>query len=635
MSFFKWQSDARNKTRYLLVMMIIPVFCLAIATNFTYAIITADLDKKPWQQYFTRETIIIFTAAIGSIVMLAGLIKTYLLAVGGGKAVAKALGGTAVRRSTSDFYERRLLNIVEEIALASGTLVPSVYILQEEQGINAFAAGFKSSDAVIGVTRGAIEQLNRDELEGVIAHEFSHIAHGDMRLNMRLIGITFGITMLADFGYTMLRSGSLSRSSNAIEQALFWGGLCFFVVGYTGALFGNMIRASINRAREYLADASAVQYTRNNEGIANALKKIGGSSYGACLDCSGAPETSHMMFGCPLDSFLAGIFATHPPLEKRIKKLMPCWDGQYIVPKPTEVVQQTATPQHSLSEQAVPIAGIATVSALEASVQAIGEPSAHHLGYAKALIEKMPAILSQAIHQSNGALCVAMALMLDNQADILKKQCDFIAELFDQKYVARVLELHEQLELAQLLEDRLSVLELTLPTLLEAGQKQQNTLLKVLLKLARADGKLSIDEWVLISILQDTVSKQNKPAGLLRKEKYKKLESVHSEIVILIKALVGMSGMNSVMKRECFNTTLAKLGLAIPEKTEQINFQRLSHALKKVSLLYPKPKQKLLHAFCLCIEHDGQVVMKEAQVLRAIALVMECPVPPLVQGGAS
>ena len=257
----------------------------------------------------------------------------------GGTVVAERLGGRRVFPNTIDPAERRLLNVVEEMALASGVPVPPVFLLSEEQGINAFAAGYSPSDAVVGVTRGCAEQLTRDELQGVVAHEFSHILNGDMRLNMRLIGVLHGILLMGLIGRELLRlgafggGGALATKTTAPPHLLVIG-LAFMIIGFLGLFIGNLIKAAVSRQREYLADASAVQFTRNPEGIAGALKRIGAAVFGSKLATPRAAEASHMYFAEGISS----LFATHPPLNDRIARIEPQWDGKYPAALPADAV---------------------------------------------------------------------------------------------------------------------------------------------------------------------------------------------------------------------------------------------------------------------------------------------------------
>ena len=239
--------------------------------------------------------------------------------------VARELGGTPVATDVRDPLRRRYRNIVEEMAIASGVPVPEIYVLEAENGINAFAAGYAPGDAAIAVTRGALETLDRDELQGVVAHEFSHILNGDMRLNIRLMGVLFGIMVLGLIGRLIVRGGYhtsivSSRRDRGTPVVLIVG-LGLVILGGIGVFFARLIKAGVSRQREYLADASAVQFTRQSEGIANALKKIGGYADGSSITAADPEEVSHMLFGS--GSRLAGLFATHPPLTKRIQALDP------------------------------------------------------------------------------------------------------------------------------------------------------------------------------------------------------------------------------------------------------------------------------------------------------------------------
>src|SRR3954451_19391576 len=345
--FFQRQSDARRNTKWLVVMFTLAVIGIVGTTMFATALATGAMQERqtfpgdrfgrnpfPWE-----PTIISGVAALG---LIAGgsLFKIAQLS-GGGTVVAERLGGRRVYPNTVDPTERRLLNVVEEMALASGVPVPAVFMLSEEMGINAFAAGHTPSDCVIGVTRGCAQQLTRDQLQGVVAHEFSHILNGDMRLDLRLMGVLYGILLMGLTGRELLRwaaYGGAGRGSNSRRDNgglyLLAIGLTFMIVGFLGMLFGNLIKAAVSRQREFLADASAVQFTRNPEGIAGALKRIGAAVFGSKLIGPRAAEASHMYFA----EGVASLFATHPPLNIRIRAIDPDWDGKFPPPLPSDAV---------------------------------------------------------------------------------------------------------------------------------------------------------------------------------------------------------------------------------------------------------------------------------------------------------
>ncbi|MCX7701923.1 MAG: M48 family metallopeptidase, partial [Gemmataceae bacterium] len=349
-NFFEHQQLARQRTKYLVFLYGIAVAGTVLLTYFVvwaiFYLPTLDPERLktasglsvsgiPLSELFEPQLFLLVT---GTTVLLIGGMTALKLSElsSGGKAVAEMLGGRLVTTPTSDFHEKRLLNVVEEMAIASGIPVPPVYVLDGEGGINAFAAGYAPDQAVIGVSRGALEYLNRDELQGVIAHEFSHILNGDMRLNIRLIAIIFGIMGLAAFGSILLRTRS--RNDKGAGQIILLG-LGLYLLGIVGAFVGNIIKAMVSRQREFLADASAVQFTRNPDGIGGALKKIGGLKDGAAIRNEHAPEAAHMFFADAL-SRLTDLFATHPPLPERIRRIDPKWDGTF--PKVTRPIRVDA-----------------------------------------------------------------------------------------------------------------------------------------------------------------------------------------------------------------------------------------------------------------------------------------------------
>ena len=338
MDFFRSQDIARRNTVKLVVLFALALLSLIAITNLLVMVMLGMvaeslpanvplLQRIDWHLFLWVSLAIVGVVGFGSLYKIASL-------SGGGARVAELLQGKLLIPGGSNLSEQKILNVVEEMAIASGTPVPPVYVL-EEQGINAFAAGYTPADAVIGITRGAIETLSRDELQGVIAHEFSHILHGDMRLNIRLIGILHGIMVLGIMGYYLLRSTGRTRRSKKGGGEIAVVALGLMVIGYAGTFFGNLIKAAVSRQREFLADASAVQYTRNPDGIADALKRIGGAPQGSVLENPGASEISHALFSNGLRMSFSSLFATHPPLEQRIRRIQPQWDGSFeVTPKP-------------------------------------------------------------------------------------------------------------------------------------------------------------------------------------------------------------------------------------------------------------------------------------------------------------
>lgn len=406
MDFFAHQDQARNNTRLLIglyigcvVLIVLAVLFLIViffpnvltdsqATTRSHHVFSEQWFTALWHQTDWRATLVVSSLVVGGI-MLASIFKTSALASGGGRKIATSLGGRRLDPGSQDHKERQLQNIVEEIALASGIAVPEVYILDQDQTINAFAAGSAINEAIIGVTRGTLENLSRDELQGVIAHEFSHIVHGDMKLNIRLIGVLFGILCLQQFGYILLRSGGRGRRRNQGAGAILMLGLGLMVLGVIGYFFGSLLKAAVSRQREFLADAAAVQYTRNPGGIAGALKKIG--NFGSFVSNEHATEISHMFFAKGTRGFFANAFATHPPLRTRIQRI----DASFQATEKT-----TQSPSSMARKKSEGLAGFAQAGgqtpvakqAVSKILNQVGTTSPAGISSARSFLEKLPKI---------------------------------------------------------------------------------------------------------------------------------------------------------------------------------------------------------------------------------------------------
>ena len=300
MDFFARQDQARKKTKLLVFYFVVAVI-LIVALNYLVALVVfsgAQARQHRDDRYEAATPLVLWNPPVFlgatlitlAIVSIGSVFKISQLA-GGGSVVAESMGGRLVNSNTTDPDERKLLNVVEEMAIASGVPMPQVYVLDNEEGINAFAAGHTTGDAAVGVTRSCITKLSRDELQGVIGHEFSHILNGDMRLNIQLMGVLFGILCLATIGRILLYvRGGNSRDKNMLPII----GIALLIIGSVGVFFGRLIQAAVSRQREFLADASSVQFTRNPAGLSGALQKIGG--YGSKMESPNAPDAGHLVF---------------------------------------------------------------------------------------------------------------------------------------------------------------------------------------------------------------------------------------------------------------------------------------------------------------------------------------------------
>ena len=401
MDFFGEQDSARRNTRWLVVLFLLAVVTIIVTLYLVLvgimAFSTSPRTSGPiafWQP----DQFLIVAVSVSTVILLSSLYKVVQLSSGGGAQVAESLDGRLVTRATDDKLERRLLNVVDEMAIASGIPVPKVYVLDHESGINAFAAGTTTGNAVVAVTRGTLEQLSRDELQGVIGHEFSHIFNGDMRLNIRLIGVLHGILMLALIGRVILRGGSrghrVSSSNKKGGGGIILFALALVVIGYIGVFFGRLIKAAVSRQREFLADASAVQFTRNPSGIAGALKKIAG--IGATrIRHPDAESASHMFFGNGIDNFMS-LLATHPPVEERISRLDPYFEMDMQSP-PSSSSSSSSSAAGAGAAMGFSAGGPLSGQGVRASVGNVGQ---QHIDYAHVLMERLPEPIWQALRES-------------------------------------------------------------------------------------------------------------------------------------------------------------------------------------------------------------------------------------------
>lgn len=633
MDFFKAQDNARSNTTRLVVLFALAIISLVIMTNLLVMFVLSYfhrhtnisdqrfLDHVDWHLFFV--------VGIGVIVViLAGSAYKLMQLSAGGKIVAESLGGRLISQNTTDPIHRKVLNVVEEMAIASATPVPSVYVLEEEAGINAFAAGFTPGDAVIGVTRGCIEQLNRDELQGVIGHEFSHIINGDMRMNIRLMGILHGILVIGLIGYYILRSTAYSRSSRRNNVGPILGlGVGLVVIGFAGSFFGNWIKSALSRQREYLADASAVQFTRNTDGIADALKKIGGSTDGSIVNNPSAPEMSHAFFCNGVKSFLSSMFATHPPLRQRILRLDQHWDGKYIPTKHDNEAQPVENTSHETSNRA----GIVGAGILQA-IDSIGQPTDIHLGNASKLLQAIPPILHDAAREPFKARAVIYNLVINESADTRDTQLVHLKHHGDSGVYLETISL---LPHVRQLERRLHLplIDIALGSLRQLSLTQYQLFRKNLQVLIEADQNIDLFEWSLQKIVHHHLDNEfEKRSPLSRTAKYTRLAQLRQESVLVVSLLAHTNYGGALIAQKAFDEAAKIMDLPginlLPQS--KINLTDLNTAVDKLALLAPLTKPQFLKACVACITADKKVSEIETELMRAIADTIDCPMPPIM-----
>ena len=658
MDFFARQEKARKSSTLLVAYFVMAIVFIVLAV---YAVLAAvflrprkdALEDLGW--IFNLE--FGFWVLLGTLAVIGlGTLYKIVELARGGAVVATSLGGRLVQAQTKDADERKLLNVVEEMAIASGVPVPDVYVLEQEQGINAFAAGLKPGDAVIGVTRGCIRMLTRDELQGVIAHEFSHVLNGDMRLNLRLIGWLNGILCLAMLGYYLLRVGAYSGGGGGKKggNPLPLIGLVLVVVGFTGVFFGRLIKSAVSRQREFLADASAVQFTRNPDGIVGALKKIGGVMEGSRVKSAAAEEVSHMFFGNGLKPPLFGsLLATHPPLMERIRVWEPNFNGRFPAVKGPAVEPASSKPRKGAGRSPIPVGGLvggvitaaATMEAaggaglrragaqagIEASsaLKHAGTPTLEHLEHASGLLQDIPEVLRQAAQEPFAATALVYGTLL---ASVEKSgQGTLLATLPPPtaQEIRRLLPALRELPTRA----RLPMFELCLPALRQLSPRQFDELEATVRRLIEADSQIDLFEFAVLKLLGRHLTPVFRPTRRKTAQLYA-LHAVTGEIRVLLSGLAHVGHTDEAATKAAYEVGLQKLDLLAGEHplldSAGANLPQISAALDRLAGLSLPLRHRLLDACAQAVAADGELAEREAELLRAIADTLECPLPPFL-----
>lgn len=631
MDFFAQQARVRGSSRLLVALFALAVIAIVVTID---AVVWFSMGHHPVDGEPAGSNARLLVAS--TLVVVAGIGLSSMFRImslsGGGKTVAESVGAVPVPTDTPDPRLRQLRNVIEEVAIAAGVPVPDIYLMAEEPGINAFAAGYSASDAAVCVTQGCIDHLSRDELQGVIAHEFSHVLNGDMRLNIRLMGLLFGILVLAIVGRRVIWFGG-GRSSRRDGGQVWMIGLALVAVGYIGYFFGRLIQAAVARSRESLADASAVQFTRQTDGIAGALKKIAVLSEGSRLQVANRHEVAHMLFG-EADPFNA-LFATHPPLLERIRALQPGFREEELG-RLAESMQEAAEAPPAATAATKPgtspgVPGMALPPALPAVLAAAaagGAAAAVGFQRAAAVHQAMPAALSEAVQQPESALAVMLALALSLQAELQPAQRRIVADAFgddvQQAVQAMVGELDALPPIA-----RLPLVAIAFPALKQLPDGRQQTLLGTLDALVKVDGRVDLNEYCLARLLRLQLQEARQPRrtpidGL------KKLPACRDSVILVctIVSAAGCSDETSARRAWLLAMQNAFPGEAIewspPPAAWQAPFER---ALDDLDGLMPVAKELVIQSLARAIHADGVVSVEEAELLRVICASLHCPVP--------
>jgi Zn-dependent protease with chaperone function len=645
MDFFEQQTKAQKKTKLLvlyfaLAVVSIIVMIYAVAVFVKTAIIAHEYHIPSAEAHLVWWDPQLFAGvALGTlaVILIGSAYKTAALA-GGGSVVAESLGGRLLASNTSDPAERKLLNVVEEMSIASGVPVPKVYVLDNEDGINAFAAGHTQSDAVVAVTRPCMAHLTRDELQGVIGHEFSHILNGDMRLNIRLIGILFGIFCIATIGRILLQArSSNSRDKNPIPII----GLLLLIIGALGIFFGRLIQAAVSRQREFLADASSVQFTRNPLGLSGALQKIGGA--GSRMASPHAADASHLFFANGLRESFFNWFATHPPLPDRIHAIDQTWDGNFK-PLADDVADEPAARGHRVSPPPMPdlmqkILGTAVIVSGESPVikpravlPNLGNPTPLHLKYAEELRNALPEELKAAAREPQDAMALIYAMLLSRDDSQRATQLAGLASRATQPISDKSQALYPEVSQVAT-RARLPLVNLSLPALRQMNAGQFSQFSQALQWLINSDGEVDLFEFVLQKIVLRHLDSQFNGARKTAVQFYT-LKPLVPDCAVILSALAHVGCDDPAGVQKAFDTGApflyapndAPLSL-LP--VEQCGIEPLDAALNRLALAVPVIKKNLINACAHVVGADGVILENEAELLRAVADTLDCPIPPL------
>jgi Zn-dependent protease with chaperone function len=653
MDFFARQEKARKKTKWLVIYFILAVGAMIIAIYIAALLIFSGVQSH--RHYYNEEQPqfelwdpqIFLGVALGTltVIIIGSLYKTASLSAGG-SVVSEMMGGRLVKPNTTDPDERKLLNVVEEMAIASGVPMPQVYVMDEEKGINAFAAGHKPGDATITVTRGCMKLLSRDELQGVIGHEFSHVLNGDMRLNLRLMGIIFGILCLAIIGRVLLqtaRGGGRGRGQNPLPLL----GLVLLLIGYIGVFFGRLIQAAVSRQREFLADASSVQFTRNPGGITGALKKIGGlGENGSRVSHAHAEELSHMFFGNGVSEPFIGLLETHPPLAARIRVFEPNFDGKF----PYVRHDERAQPPEEISEPTRPpmpnIFGTVLGGAILASSDAekppvirshsilpnLGNPTPLHLKYAGQLRDSLPDSVKTAAREPLDAVALIYAMLLSSDEKTRATQLAELAKRVAPPVHEKAVALYPKVAPIAA-HVHLPLVNIALPALRQLSAEQFNQFSQTLQWLIESDGKIELFEFVLQKIvlrhLAPHFSKLRPPVV-----QYYSLKPLLPDCAVLLSALANAGSSDAEEVQKAFEQGAPYLRAPDGDwallPREQCGVNQVDAALNRLAQAVPTIKKNLIEACVHTVGADGVIQESEAELLRAVADTLDCPIPPFL-----
>lgn len=627
--FFERQRAARGTTLKLVLLFALGVLAVVAVINLVVYLVVHNEPGGTQAGWLVAVTIItVLVIAGGSLAKIATL-------RGGGAAVALSVGAVPVDPATSDPQLKRYANVVEEMSIASGVPMPRLFVLPREEGINAFAAGYSPNDAAVTVTAGALNRLNRDELQGVIGHEFSHILNGDMRVNVRLMGLLAGLLVLGLVGLRILQFGGGNRRSRDGSAILLFG-IAALVLGFVGQFFAGLIKAAVSRQREWLADASAVQFTRQTVGLAGALKKIAGVPGGSALgDTHTERQINHMLFGEGARS-LSQLWATHPPVLARIQALEPGFQAEQIQQLQQRYAQ--ARPDGMAEDRALGLVGTGpSVPAQEPELmirpdevtRRVGTFSTDDLERGAAISRTLPAELRQLATQPSTAVPLVLALLLDADDAVRTRELGEVSDRLGASVAHAAEALRATAETVPPLL-RIPLVDIALPALSTRPRAEVHAVVSVIDALARADATWTVFEYCLsrlvASYLRDTLDPLPRTtpgrAGVAK---------VQDAAITLLAVVAAEGNPDPAAQERAYRAGLTQLGLpGRPYEPPRDVFAALDAVWAPLDALQPQFKRPLVAALAAAVADDGVLHVAEAELLRTACSLLHCPIPALL-----
>jgi Zn-dependent protease with chaperone function len=658
LNFFEAEALARRTTRLLVILYLLAVAVVAgavcLGLGAAYAIgamyggapagVHVVIDSRHLGAAFLEilrhgvpYSVYAWGAGVTLLVILGATVYKVWRLSGGGVTVAELVGARLVEPGSATPEERRLLNVVEEMAIASGVSVPPVFVMDREAGINAFAAGYSPNEAVITVTQGALQALSRDELQGVIGHEFSHILNGDMRLNVRLMGVLFGIVCIAQLGEFLIRSTArsmvrVSREDRGAGIMLVFAGIALTLIGFLGLEFARLIKAAISRQREFLADASSVQFTRNPDGIAGALDTIASSQRTTLVHDVHAEELSHMFFAQAVSNWMGAMFNTHPPIEERIRRVRPGFQrARYRAQRDPERVQPIAvldamgnvlkTIGTDWGRSAAQATAVATVAA------SVGNPTPEHVDFARRLLAAIPASLRTRLANPEGAQEVVFALAIVGDEASQRAKLEALRARRGDEMARKVQGAYDEALAAGLgRAHALPLLGIALPVLKALKQGERDALVEDVAKVVEADGRVTLGEFVLSTMLRQRL---REGAGRPVASKYRSVAEVGDDARVVL-SLVAHAALAETGAAYAKGAEYLGLNVGEPLPTSELSTRRVSASLENLRLLAPLAKPRVIKACLEVASADGIITLAQAELSRMVAATLDCPVPPVL-----